>query len=744
MATDIGVKVGVDGEAAFKQSLKDITAESKALAAEMKAIKSDTDGAANAESRAKRVSENLTQQIELQQQKIQLLREKLEESKKATGEHSSATSRLRTQLANAETTLNSLQSELAENTGSVGDLASAEADAGENALTMGDMIKANLLSDAIKSGLRALADLAKEAASALYDTARGAAEYADEYLTMSTVTGLSTEQLQEFGYMAELVDVSLDTMTGSMSKMIRSMSAARSGTEKSAEAFNRLGVKITNEDGTLRDSSEVFFEIIDALGEMEEGAERDALAMEIFGRSAQDLNPLIKAGSRGMAQFAQEAHDMGYVLDEDALAQLGALDDSFQRLESLKTTLRNRIGIAMAPSMERVIDKLIEMAETVDWDRFGEALGRALEVGADKLIGFVENVDLDKLADTAARLAEAIVDGITFVLEHSDEILALIGSIGTMLIGGKVVGAGKNAWGMISGFFGGGAKAAGAGAASGGAAAAGGGGAAAGGGFMSLGPWAAAALPFMEVLGVGKGAWDYIGARKEALATARLGADASIAEMEANVERLRQEVAEAQKFYDSRQGEIYGYSDDGQWLLSQATAELDAKRAALDAAEQELAAAQAQAADDAGGELQDTAAQAGAWGEDMIYSFVDGIERAASSDLLPALIGVGGMIAGMFKHSEPDVGPLSDDSTWMPDMMASWAAGIRRNQYLVTDALDGLAGDMAGGFASPRGGVNMGGVNVVIYGAESQSAEELYEVFSSRLEYEMDAASAWR
>ncbi len=70
-------------------------------------------------------------------------------------------------------------------------------------------------------------------------------------------------------------------------------------------AYNRLGVKVRDNDGNLRDSETVYWELIDALGGITNETERDALAMQIFGKSAQELNPLIVQGSAGIAAFTE-------------------------------------------------------------------------------------------------------------------------------------------------------------------------------------------------------------------------------------------------------------------------------------------------------------------------------------------------------------------------------------------------------------------------------------------------------
>ena len=82
-------------------------------------------------------------------------------------------------------------------------------------------------------------------------------------------------------------------------------------------AYQKLGVEYQNLDGSLRDGETVFWEIIDLLGAMQNETERDAIAMQLLGRSAQDVNPLIAIGSKGVAEFAEEARRVGAVLDEE-------------------------------------------------------------------------------------------------------------------------------------------------------------------------------------------------------------------------------------------------------------------------------------------------------------------------------------------------------------------------------------------------------------------------------------------
>lgn len=214
--------------------------------------------------------------------------------------------------------------------------------------------------DAFSSALRGAGSIAlsigSQIASGLADGATALANftvqggaYADEVLEMSTNTHIATEDLQAYMYAAELVDVSTETLTSSMARNVRSMNSAADGTGAVADAYAALGVAVTDSDGNLRDSQTVYWELIDALGQVDDYTQRDALSMQIFGRSAQDLNSLIAVGSDGMAQYAQQAQEAGAILDGDTLEAFGAFDDVTHQLDSGMQAAQNALGTILLP-----------------------------------------------------------------------------------------------------------------------------------------------------------------------------------------------------------------------------------------------------------------------------------------------------------------------------------------------------------------------------------------------------------
>jgi len=158
-------------------------------------------------------------------------------------------------------------------------------------------------------------------------------ENADALQVMSDATGLSAERLQELQYIGKDVGVELDTIAGAQAKLSKAMFAARKGTAAQSDAFKTLGVSVVDHNGKLRDAKVVMGEAFDALSKMSNPTERDATAMVLFGKSAQDLNPLLKLGADGMAAMSEKARESGAVMSNEAVAGLDAFGDTLDQLK---------------------------------------------------------------------------------------------------------------------------------------------------------------------------------------------------------------------------------------------------------------------------------------------------------------------------------------------------------------------------------------------------------------------------
>lgn len=233
---------------------------------------------------------------------------------------------------------------------------------------------------------------------------------ADDLNTMSTITGVSTESLQKMQYAGDLVDVSVDTITGSLKKMTQTMNNAKNGNANAAAAFERLGIKVTNSNGTLRDSEEVFYEVIEALSKVESGSDRDAQAMELFGKSAQDLNPIINDGAKRLKELGEEAKDAGLIMSQDALDGANKLNDAIDTLKARVKATSSVVGAEVAETLAPVVEKVGDwIAKVMEWVR---------NLGADKLLKILKISAIVAAISPVLTTLGKVTTAMTMIFEH--------------------------------------------------------------------------------------------------------------------------------------------------------------------------------------------------------------------------------------------------------------------------------------------------------------------------------------
>ena len=216
---------------------------------------------------------------------------------------------------------------------------------------------------------QALSGLSKAAAGV--DVAIGALAVksgmaADELNTMSKVTGISVENLQKYKAAADLVDVSVETIANSQKKMKQSMYSAQQGSGAAAEAYKTLGVAVVDANGDLRSQDEVFTEAIQALGQLENETERDALAMKIFGKSASDLNPLIEDNGETYKRVADifNKNELSLV-DQETIDKANAFQDTIDEIKITGQAALSSIGMQLAGYLQPALEKVAGAIEKV-------------------------------------------------------------------------------------------------------------------------------------------------------------------------------------------------------------------------------------------------------------------------------------------------------------------------------------------------------------------------------------------
>lgn len=443
MANEVSIGLAVEGEKRFKDALADISRQAKVLDSEMKAVTSSFDKTTTSEEKAQKAGEVYTKQVKNQQERIDLLTKELEKARELYGDNSEEVDKLQISLNNANRVMN-LQKK------SFDDLTSSADSGGKSVSTFWQVLGAKLRADGLSMAL----DLIKKVGARALETVKGLALMADDLNTMRAKTGLSTQTLQELTYASDLIDVSVETISGSLRKLTSNMNSARNGSKTTAKAFSDLGVSVTDANGNLRDSEDVFYDVIDALGRIDNEAERDALSMQIFGKSATELNPLIVKGSDALRGLADEAHNVGYVMDQETLDSLNAVNDNFDRMKLQGEALKNQLGVELVPVIQEMQEWLAKVAGDIDWVAVGEVV-KAVVAGVVNVIQVT--IEVISLLVNGIR---AIVDGVQWVFDtlpqYWNGIVAQVQSMKDNIVNKfKELINGAKKWGsdMVQGFI---------------------------------------------------------------------------------------------------------------------------------------------------------------------------------------------------------------------------------------------------------------------------------------------------
>lgn len=215
--------------------------------------------------------------------------------------------------------------------------------------------------------MRGLSTAAAAVAASIGAVTVKSGKWADDINTMSKVYSIGTKELQQYSAAAELVDVDVETIAKSHVRLEKTMMSASKGTGASAEAFEKLGVSVTDSNGELRKGDDVWQDVIKALGSMENETERDALAMQLMGKSAAELNPLIEDGGKAYKDLADTLakYDLDYI-DQETLDQANAFNDSLDTIKAVGMVAFQQLGTQLAaylaPAMEKVVDLVGQIA----------------------------------------------------------------------------------------------------------------------------------------------------------------------------------------------------------------------------------------------------------------------------------------------------------------------------------------------------------------------------------------------
>ena len=375
MATNIGPKISVEGEAQYRKQMAQIIAQQKALAAEMKATVSGFTSATSAQEKA-RASASVRLAICRSKTDADALKAQQGQLDKAEAKYGSSSKEAlayRTAVYNTTAELNKLKNQLGGTADAVEDTGDAMEEAGRQGVRFGDLIKANVISDFIVDGLREIASAAKDmAASFVQSAADVRAETAQYAQTFGELAGEADAAIQQVADSANTLPSLLKPAATSIYAFARSsgadtaqamdlMAQSMQVAVDAAAYYDRSQSDVTE---TLQSFLKGNYENDAALGVSATEATRNAQAMEMFGQAFNDLTEIQK--QQALLQMVVDAQELS-----GAMGQAAREADGWQNVQgNLNEAWRQFAAVkgqamldALIPAMQEVTGLLTGLTD---------------------------------------------------------------------------------------------------------------------------------------------------------------------------------------------------------------------------------------------------------------------------------------------------------------------------------------------------------------------------------------------
>ncbi len=225
-----------------------------------------------------------------------------------------------------------------------------------------------------------IASGASQAVRSLIGMGAAQAEVVDATNKMAARLGVTYGEMAGLAHAGALVDVSMETIGGAMTKADIAFVKAANGSKVAMAAFDTLGLSVESLNGMS--AAERFEAIAQAISQLPTEAERSAAAVRIFGRSGVELLPIFEQGAAGIQAARAEAERFGLTLTGAQAGNIDAMGDSFDRAQQAISGVIQQIVAYLAPAIESVTSQFSDLIGSVGGATIGQTIGDGILQGA--------------------------------------------------------------------------------------------------------------------------------------------------------------------------------------------------------------------------------------------------------------------------------------------------------------------------------------------------------------------------
>ncbi|MBQ5629892.1 MAG: phage tail tape measure protein [Ruminococcus sp.] len=465
----------------FKAGITEANKQIKLANAEFKAATAGMDDWSKSSDGLQAKIKQLNSTLDAQKSKLVAYRGQLEASENAYAENAKRAEELKKQLADLavkgiektsaeykqyEKQLNSVEREMTANRNAADNLrvtilnqeaavASTEREIGNYSDELKNLDKnseqagegldklAKRITTGVAVAITALGAAAVATGKKLWDMANETAKAGDEIDKQSQKLGVSAENYQKLSYAMERCGADVEDFRKGATNISKTLAEVQDGADEAETAIGQLGVSLKNTDGTMRSTEDVLLDTIAALADMDDETERNAAANKIFGKSYQELAPLLNSGADGIRDLMDEAEEYGMVMSDDAVKASAAFEDSLTKLKGTLGGIKNNLGAALLTPLTTLVDGFSDLAAGVDGseqkisegitgivDTITKIVPAATEAITKLALELAKPENVEMLLEAGITMVAAIIDGVVKALPQLiDTALTAVGTL---------------------------------------------------------------------------------------------------------------------------------------------------------------------------------------------------------------------------------------------------------------------------------------------------------------------------
>jgi hypothetical protein len=218
---------------------------------------------------------------------------------------------------------------------------------------------------AVAKGLAVASGVAVAAGAAVFGLAKSVANLGDDLAKTSQKTGIGVKELQRLRYSAELGGASAQDLSTGLKTFGKAIDEASQGTKEYQEAFDRIAISTKNADGSLKNTDALMMEVADRFASMEDGAQKAAIAQQLFGKGGLAMIPMLNQGSKALKEQGDWLEANATLLTDDQAKAGEAFNDQLLRLRKSISNLTVPIATKLIPAITEIAVRMTDFFSNI-------------------------------------------------------------------------------------------------------------------------------------------------------------------------------------------------------------------------------------------------------------------------------------------------------------------------------------------------------------------------------------------